>query len=85
MRDRKVCAIPADPAEPTQAAFCARHRARARVYRRAPGDLSLARVGWPITTPKETRATAPNWLREPLRLSNHHRSGQFLCYEYRST
>jgi hypothetical protein len=29
----------ADPAEPAQAAFCARHRARARVPRRAPGDL----------------------------------------------
>ena len=32
----------ADPAEPPQAAFCACHGARARVRRRAPGDLSRA-------------------------------------------
>lgn len=25
------------------------------------------RIDWPITTPREARATAPNWLREPLR------------------
>ena len=24
------------------------------------------RIGWPITTPRETYATMPNWLREPL-------------------
>jgi hypothetical protein len=45
---------------------------------------SMGRIGWPITTPRETRAMTLNWLREPLR-PNHHRSGQFMRYEYRST
>jgi hypothetical protein len=59
-------------------------------------------IGWLITTPRETQAMTPNWLREPLRQSargladnatrcpqshrpNHHRSGQLMRYEYRST
>ena len=29
-------------------------------------DRSIGCIGWPTTIPRETRATAPNWPREPL-------------------
>jgi len=44
-------------------------RAAVRVHEH-PTDAwrsSTGRIGWSITTPWETRAMTPNWLREPLR------------------
>jgi hypothetical protein len=79
-------------------------RAMVRVHEYPTGAWRsfTGRIGWPITTPRGTRAMMPNWLREPLRQPacgfvdnaarcpqphrpNHHRIGQLMRYEYRST
>ena len=54
------------PPSPLRAHFV---RATVRVHE-YPTDTwrsSTDRIGWPITTPRETRAMMPNWLHEPLR------------------
>jgi hypothetical protein len=54
------------PPSPLRAHFV---RATVRVHEYPTGAWrsSTGRIGWPITTPRETRAMTPNWLREPLR------------------
>jgi hypothetical protein len=92
---------PADPAEPIQAALCARHGA-VHEYPTGARRCFTGHIGWPITTSRETYATAPNWPREPLRQPacefvdnavrcpqphrpNHHRSGRLMRHQDRST
>ena len=54
------------PPSPLRAHFV---RATVRVTNTPTGAWRsfTGRIGWPITTPRETRAMMPNWLREPLR------------------
>ena len=95
-------AWPADPTEPAAAALRAAPWCASTSTPTGAWRSSMGRIGWPITTPRESRATPRNWLREPLRQPacgfvdnatrypqlhspNHHRSGQLMRYENRST
>ena len=58
---------PADPAEPAASRISCAPRCACTNTPTAAWRSSTGRIGWPITTPRETRAMMPNWLREPLR------------------
>jgi hypothetical protein len=62
-------------------------RATVRVHDYLDGRLAIFHGPHRLADydPRGTRATAPNWLRGPLRLSNHLGSGQLMRHEYRST